>query len=229
VVGRLEGKVAMTVRGPETRATSQGDCPSDGERLGILLKMGTFLPHLPTRTLVDTGVNLPTASRNSFWLSGSVWQFPDYDNADADTLFLGEVTYKIMATYWPTADTNPEAFQGDAEGAHTMNSIRKVVFSKNLKDLAWSNSALKTEIVPEEIKKMKQEPGKNMLVAGSASIVQQLTNFGLVDEYHLLVHPVILGNGKPLFKDIRERHNLKLISTEVFKNGVVLLRYEPEK
>ena len=147
--------------------------------------------------------------------------------ANADTLFLGEVTYQIMAAYWPTADTNPEAFEGDAEGAHTMNSIRKVVFSKNVKDLAWSNSTLKTEIVPEEIKKMKQEPGKNMLVAGSASIVQQLTNFGLVDEYHLLVHPVILGNGKPLFKGIRERHNLKLISTEVFTNGVVLLRYEP--
>ncbi len=105
--------------------------------------------------------------------------------ANADTLFLGEVTYQIMATYWPTADTNPEAFQGDAESAHTMNSIRKVVFSKNLKDLAWSNSALKTEIVPEEIKKMKQEPGKDMLVAGSASIVQQPTHFGLVDEYHL--------------------------------------------
>ena len=147
--------------------------------------------------------------------------------ANADTLFLGEVTYQIMATYWPTADTNPEAFQGDAESAHTMNSIRKVVFSKNLKDLAWSNSALKTEIVPEEIKKMKQEPCKDMLVAGSASIVQQLTHFGLVDEYHLLVHPVILGNGKPLFKDMSERHELKLISTEVFKNGVVLLRYEP--
>jgi dihydrofolate reductase len=149
--------------------------------------------------------------------------------ANADTLFLGGVTYKIMANYWPTADTNPEAFQGDAEAAHIMNSIRKVVFSKNLKDLAWSNSALKTEIVPEEIKKMKQEPGKNMLVAGSASIVQQLTNFGLVDEYHLLVHPVILGTGKPLFKDMSERHNLKLISTEVFKNGVVLLRYEPPR
>ena len=159
--------------------------------------------------------------------SEDMGKYVDDVYANADTLFLGEVTYKIMATYWPTADTNPEAFQGDPEGARTMNSIRKVVFSKNLKDLAWSNSALKTEIVPEEIKKMKQEPGKNMLVAGSASIVQQLTNFGLVDEYHLLVHPVILGNGKPLFKDIRERHNLKLISTEVFKNGVVLLRYEP--
>jgi dihydrofolate reductase len=95
--------------------------------------------------------------------------------ANADTLFLGEVTYQIMATYWPTADTNPEVFQGDAESAQTMNSIRKVVFSNNLKDLAWSYTALKTEIVPEEIKKMKQELGKNMLVAGSASIVQQLT------------------------------------------------------
>src|SRR2546428_13156100 len=98
-----------------------------------------------------------------------------------------------------------------------MNSIRKVVFSKNVKDLAWSNSALKTEIVPEEIKKMKQEPGKNMLVAGSASIAQQLTHFGLVDEYHLLVPPVILGNGNPLFKDIRARHNLKHLTTEEFK------------
>jgi dihydrofolate reductase len=118
--------------------------------------------------------------------SQDMGKYVDDVYANADTLFLGEVTYKIMANYWPTADTNPE-----------------------------------------EIKKMKQEPGKNMLVAGSASIVQQLTNFGLIDEYHLLVHPVILGNGKPLFKDIRERHNLKLISTEVFKNGVVLLRYEP--
>jgi dihydrofolate reductase len=73
---------------------------------------------------------------------------------------------------------------------------------------------------------MKQEPGKNMLIAGSASIVQQMTKFGLVDEYHLLVHPVILGDGKALFKDIRERHDLKLISQEMFTNGVVLLRYE---
>ena len=147
--------------------------------------------------------------------------------ANADTLFLGEVTYQIMAAYWPTAETNPEAFQGDAESAYIMNSIRKVVFSKNVKDLAWSNSVLRTEIVPEEINKMKQEACKNILVTGSASIVQQLTNFGLIDEYHLLIHPVILGNGKPLFQDIRERHTLKLISTEIFQNGVVLLRYEP--
>ena len=82
VVSRLGDKITVTVRGPETRATPMGDCPGDGEWLGILLKLGTFLPHLPTATLVDTGVDLPAVSRNAFWLFGSVWQLPDYDNAD---------------------------------------------------------------------------------------------------------------------------------------------------
>ena len=81
VVSRLEGKASVTVRGPETRAMPMGDCPGDGEWLGIVLKLGTFLPHMPTRALVDTGVDLPT-SRKTFWLSGSVWELPDYDNAD---------------------------------------------------------------------------------------------------------------------------------------------------
>src|SRR5262249_30908447 len=76
VVSRLGGKVTMTVRGPETRATALGDCPGDGEWLGILLKLGTFLPRLPTRTLVDAGVDLPAVSRNSFWLAGTAWQLP---------------------------------------------------------------------------------------------------------------------------------------------------------
>jgi hypothetical protein len=82
VVSRLEGRVTMTVRGPETKATALGDCPGDGEWLGILLKVGTFLPPLHTGVLVDTGVNLPTVSRSSFWLCGSAWRFPDYDNAE---------------------------------------------------------------------------------------------------------------------------------------------------
>jgi len=82
VVGRLGGKVTMTVRGPATRAIPIGDCPSDGEWLGILFKLGTFLPYLPTRTLVDAGVDLPEAKRNSFLLAGSAWQLPTYGNAD---------------------------------------------------------------------------------------------------------------------------------------------------
>jgi AraC-like DNA-binding protein len=82
VVTRLHGKITMTVRGPETRATSLGDSPSDGEWFGILLKLGTFLPHLPTRSLTDTGVTLPEATRNTFWLSSSAWEFPTSDNAE---------------------------------------------------------------------------------------------------------------------------------------------------
>jgi AraC-like DNA-binding protein len=82
VVTRHPGRSTLTVRGPETKATLLGDCPADGEWLGIRLKLGTFLPHLPARTLVDATVTLPEARRTSFWLGGSAWQFPDYDNAD---------------------------------------------------------------------------------------------------------------------------------------------------
>ena len=136
---------------------------------------------------------------------------------------------EIFESYWPTAETNPDAFQSDAEMSHKINNIRKIVFSRSLEKLTWSNSVLVTEIVPEEIIKMKQAPGKDILVVGSASLVQQLTNLGLVDEYHLLVHPVVLASGKPLFKDIKERHDLKLLEARTFKNGVVLLRYQPGK
>jgi hypothetical protein len=82
VVSRFEGKITVTVRGPETRATPMGDCPGGGEWLGILFKVGTFLPHLPTGKLVDAEVNLPTVLSTSFLLFDSAWQLPDYENAD---------------------------------------------------------------------------------------------------------------------------------------------------
>jgi AraC-like DNA-binding protein len=89
VVTRLHGQVFMTVRGPETKALPLGNCPGDGEWLGVILKLGTFLPELPTHLLVDDGVNLPTLSRTSFWFSGSAWQFPTYDSADTFVDWLG--------------------------------------------------------------------------------------------------------------------------------------------
>jgi AraC-like DNA-binding protein len=82
VVSRLQGKVTMTLRGPETQVTPIGNPPEDGEWVGILLKLGTFLPNIPTSGLVDSSVDLPASSGNSFWLGGSSWQFPDYENAD---------------------------------------------------------------------------------------------------------------------------------------------------
>ena len=150
-----------------------------------------------------------------------------YDSAD--TLFLRRTTYKIWEGYWPTAASNPATSQGDIEMARKINNITKIVFSHSMKGVDWKNSKLLKEIKSEEIVKMKQKEGKNILVIGSASIVQQFTNLGLIDEYHLLVHPVVLGSGKPLFKDIRQKHDLKLLEAKTFSNGVVILRYAPTK
>ncbi len=82
VVTKLNGTITMTVRGPETKATPLGESPSDGEWFGILLTLGTFLPHLPAGRLIDTALTLPDAPRNTFWLCGSAWEFPTYDNAE---------------------------------------------------------------------------------------------------------------------------------------------------
>lgn len=82
VITKLQGKITMTMRGPETKATPMGDSPSDGEWFGIVLKLGTFLPHMPTRSLTDTEVTLPEATHNSFWLCDSGWEFPTYENAE---------------------------------------------------------------------------------------------------------------------------------------------------
>ena len=101
VVSRLGDKVTMTVRGPETRATPLGDSPEDGEWLGILLKLGTFLPLLPPTTLVDAEVNLPVVSRRSFSLSGYAWQLPDYDNADT---FVDWLVRKDLLARDPVVD-----------------------------------------------------------------------------------------------------------------------------
>ncbi|GIW64622.1 MAG: hypothetical protein KatS3mg092_0555 [Patescibacteria group bacterium] len=96
-----------------------------------------------------------------------------------DTLFLGATTYKIMAAYWPTADTNPNAFEGDAEFASVINNLKKIVFAKTALEPEWANTEFRPSIDADEIRKMKNNPGKDMLIAGSASIVQQFTNLGL--------------------------------------------------
>ena len=147
----------------------------------------------------------------------------------ADTLLLGRVTYQSFAGAWPKVPDNPEASKGEVEYAHQLNAMRKMVFSKTLSSVEWNNSRLVKEIIPEEIENMKHEPGRDMVIYGSASIVQTLTNLGLIDEYQLLVHPVVLGSGKPLFQDIKHKMNLKLVKTKTHPSGVVILYYQPRE
>src|SRR5581483_1715032 len=100
-----------------------------------------------------------------------------------------------------------------------LNSMRKIVYSRSLESVDWHNSTLKSDIVAEEIRKLKQETEKNIVIYGSASIVQALTNLGLIDEYRLLLHPIILGSGKPLFANIKDRVSLQLTSSTQDPSG----------
>ncbi len=147
----------------------------------------------------------------------------------ADTLVLGRVTYESFAGSWPKVPDNPSVSEGEKAYARKLNALRKIVFSRSLDKVEWNNSTLVREINPQEIEKMKQAPGKDMVIYGSASIVQALMNLGLIDEYQLLVHPVILGGGKPLFKNIKDQHNLKLVKAEPRNSGVVVLYYQPAR
>jgi dihydrofolate reductase len=159
---------------------------------------------------------------------------PEYDefsrtqSKTGDTLIFGRKTYQMMESYWPT----PGAMKSNPDMAEVMNSIKKIVFSKTLQTLDevsnWRNVQLLHEIRAEEIVELKEQKGKDIAILGSGSIVQQLTNLGLIDEYQLLVHPIILGVGKSLFAGV-EKKSLKLLRIREFKNGIVWLCYQPEK
>jgi dihydrofolate reductase len=152
------------------------------------------------------------------WAAESVDEF--------DTVLLGRTTYELFAGYWPGALTNPETSDEDLVVARALNDMTKVVFSRSLERADWHNTEVWGEIEPQEIKKLREQPGKVIVVYGSGTIVSQLTNLGLIDEYRLLVNPVILGRGKPLFEDV-EKTALKLLDTRTFQSGNVLLRYQP--
>jgi dihydrofolate reductase len=153
-------------------------------------------------------------------------QYEDDIVSTGDTLVLGRVTYESFAGSWPYVPDKPDASEAEKAYARKLNSMRKIVFSRSLGSAEWNNSVLLREIDPEAIKRWKQEDGKDMLIYGSASIVQQLTNLGLIDEYQLLVHPVVLGGGKPLLENITGTQRLKLVSAKPFSSGVVLLTYQ---
>jgi dihydrofolate reductase len=157
-------------------------------------------------------------------------EFNGYANdllSKVDALLFGRVTYQLMADYWPAAATNPSTPKSDLEIADKMNNLPKIVFSKTLQEVKWNNSRLVKENIAEEISKMKQQPGKDMVIFGSGSIVTTFMQLGLIDEYRIIVNPVVLGNGKPLFKGIKDKQNLKLLKTRVLSSGVVILYYQP--
>jgi dihydrofolate reductase len=163
------------------------------------------------------------------------WQIVDEEShqyaidllSHVDVLLFGRVTYQLMSDYWPAAATNPSTSKSDLEIADKMNNLPKIVFSKTLQQVEWNNSRLVKDNIAQEISKMKQQSGKDMVIFGSGTIVPTFMQHGLIDEYRIIVNPVVLGNGKPLFKGINDKQNLKLLKTRLFDSGIVILFYEP--
>jgi dihydrofolate reductase len=138
-------------------------------------------------------------------------------------LLFGRITYELMASFWPT----PVAMQNLPVVAEGMNRMPKVVFSRTMDKASWSNTTLVKGDLAAEVRKMKQEPGPGMAILGSGSIVSQLAQAGLIDEYQVVVNPIVLGKGRTMFEGVDKKLNLKLTKTRAFGNGNVVLCYEP--
>jgi len=146
------------------------------------------------------------------------------ENASGEgPLLFGRITYELMMRYWPT----PMASTNDPALAERMNKLPKVVFSRTLAEASWNNTRLVKSDMVGEIRKMKQEPGEGMAILGSGSIVSQLAQHGLVDDYQVVVNPVVLGRGRTMFDGVKEKLGLKLTKTRSFRNGNVYLGYQP--
>jgi dihydrofolate reductase len=136
---------------------------------------------------------------------------------------MGRITYELMASFWPT----PQAMQSMPAVAKGMNTMPKFVVSRTLDKPSWSNTALVKDDLPGAVRKMKREPGPDIAILGSGSLVAQLAQEGLIDEYQIALHPIALGNGRTLFGGVRNRLALKRTTTRTFGNGNVLVCYVP--
>jgi dihydrofolate reductase len=142
---------------------------------------------------------------------------------EVDTLLFGRVTYQGMAGYWPT----PAAQEDDPRVAAKMNDLPKIVVSRTLEEAEWANTRLIKGDVAGELTKLKQQPGKDIAIFGSSDLTVSLLQMGLVDELRILVNPVVLGDGKSLFRTAGDRISLKLLKTRAFGSGNVMLYYQP--
>ena len=143
----------------------------------------------------------------------------------ADTIILGRITYRAMASYWPMRSVSLLCAREDIVFADMMNTHTKVVFSKTLRSAEWNNTRLVKRDIAKEITRLKHQQGKDMIIYGSGKIVSALIYLDLVDEYQVWVHPVVLGKGKPLFPELQQSIKMKLFNTRTFSSGVVMLSY----
>ena len=180
---------------------------------------------------LDGFVSGPNGELDWFVYAGFVkrTEFGEYARtviSNVDAILLGRLTYEEFSSYWPTAKND------DPVITERINNLPKFVFSRSLKQVAWGDwgtASLVKEDAAVAVRKMKQEPGRDMVIYGSATLVSALMKAGLIDEYQLVVHPVVLGKGRPELKGLTQRYPLSLVDVKQFKSGAVKLVYHPLK
>ena len=159
----------------------------------------------------------------------SIFDFVSTMTDQADTALYGRVTYKMMQSYWPTAGEQPNASRHDKEHSAWYNKVSKIVLSKTISEKGLDNTIFIGDQLADNINKIKNQDGKNILIFGSPRASHSLLKEGLIDEFWLFVNPVLLGQGIPLFKGTAETTKLKLIETKTFSCGVIALQYETKR
>ncbi|NUM77033.1 dihydrofolate reductase [candidate division KSB1 bacterium] len=168
---------------------------------------------------VDMSGDMSWAHKND-----AEWNAFTAENASGNgALVFGRVTYEMMASFWPT----PMAMEMMPAVAAGMNSMPKIVFSRTLNEASWNNTKLVKSDIAAAMRKLKQESAPDMVILGSGSVVAQLAQERLIDEYQIVVHPLVLGKGRTMFEGVKDKLSLKLTKTRIFRNGNVFLCYEP--
>jgi dihydrofolate reductase len=152
-------------------------------------------------------------------------EFAEHQLNETDIILFGRVTYELMARYWPTE----YAIKNDPIIADKMNVIPKIVFSKTLEKAEWNNTRLIKENIADEVSQLKHQPGKDIAIFGSSNLAATLIQLELIDEYRMMINPVILGSGTSVFHGMSSRHDLKFIKIKMFHSGNILLYYQPDR
>jgi dihydrofolate reductase len=177
-------------------------------------------------TSIDGFVAGPNGEMDWINVDNEIFEYANKLTDGADTALYGRVTYQMMESYWPTAAMQPNATKHDVDHSTWYNKVAKVVLSKTMEGANLTNTNIISNNVTDEVIKLKQATGKNILIFGSPTAVHSLMPENLIDDYWLFVNPIILGQGIPLFKDIKDKTKLKLVTSNVFSSGVVCLHYE---
>lgn len=152
-------------------------------------------------------------------------EFAIQQTGEFGALLFGRVTYELMASYWPAE----AAKRDDPEVANLMNTLPKVVFSNSLESVEWQNTKLVKDNFVEEVTKLKEQSGKDIAIFGSSDLAVTFIDLGLIDEFRIMINPVVLGGGKPILQGIKSKLELKLLKVKTFQTGNVLLYYELRK